>query len=80
MENILNHMLNKYVAYVEISQNSTIIKPKIQLENKHEDTFYWEAIQVENKYMEKCLTSCAIREMKIQTTMIYYYMSIYWYK
>lgn len=80
MENILNHIFNKYVAYIEISQNSTIIKEKIQLENKHEDTFYWEAIQVENKHMKKCLTSWAIREMKIQTTMIYYYMSIYWYK
>lgn len=70
---------NIFVSHISNEGLESIIHKKLLLNNKKTTHFtVWaedpssyfskEDIQVANKYMKRCLTSLAVREMRIQTT------------
>lgn len=58
--------MDSYLGYEENSQNSTLKKWKIQLENEHKDMhghFTKGDTQTASKHIKRCSISLAIREM-----------------
>ena len=71
-----NHISDKGLVsrmYQELSKCSNEKEIQLENDNRQEQTFYRRGYTDANKHMKRCLTSLAIREMQIKTTMRYYY-------
>ena len=65
-----------YPEYVKNSQNSTLTTQFFKQAKELNRHFIKEDIQMANKHMKRCPITLVIREIKIKTTIRYYYTPI----